>query len=65
MTSGFERFSERARRALTHAQSEAQRLGHSYIDAEHVLLGLLGEETGVAAKVLSNLGVRLIKCVQK
>ncbi len=61
MTSGFERFSERARRALTHAQSEAQRLGHSYIDAEHVLLGLLGEETGVAAKVLSNLGVSFAK----
>jgi ATP-dependent Clp protease ATP-binding subunit ClpC len=57
MSTGFERFSEGARRVLTRAQGEAQRLGHSYIDTEHILLGIAGEESGVVAKVLSNLGV--------
>ncbi|RLC64684.1 MAG: NDP-hexose 4-ketoreductase, partial [Chloroflexi bacterium] len=57
MSTGFERFSEGARRVLTRAQGEAQRLGHNYIDTEHILLGIAGEESGVAAKVLSNLGV--------
>jgi ATP-dependent Clp protease ATP-binding subunit ClpC len=57
MSTGFERFSEGARRVLTRAQGEAQRLGHSYIDTEHILLGIAGEESGVAAKVLSNLGM--------
>jgi ATP-dependent Clp protease ATP-binding subunit ClpC len=57
MASRFEKFSERARRALTHAQEEAQRFGHNYIDTEHILLGLIAEEDGVATKVLANLGV--------
>jgi ATP-dependent Clp protease ATP-binding subunit ClpC len=61
MSTGFERFSEGARRVLTRAQGEAQRLGHSYIDTEHILLGIAGEESGIAAKVLSNLGISMSK----
>ncbi len=61
MSSGFERFSEGARRVLTRAQGEARRLGHSYIDTEHILLGLVGEESRTAAKVLNSLGVSLNK----
>jgi ATP-dependent Clp protease ATP-binding subunit ClpC len=61
MSSGFERFSEGARKVLTRAQEEAKRLGHGYIDTEHILLGILSEESGMAAKVLTNLGVPLNK----
>lgn len=61
MSTGFERFSEGARRVLTRAQGEAQRLGHSYIDTEHILLGITGEELGIAAKVLSNFGISMTK----
>ncbi len=61
MTSRFDKFSERARRVLTSAQEEAQRLNHSYIGTEHLLLGLIREEEGVGAKVLANLGVTLSK----
>jgi len=61
MSTGFERFSEGARRVLTRAQGEAQRLGHSYIDTEHILLGIAGEESGIAAKVLNNLGISMSK----
>jgi len=61
MASRFEKFSERARRVLTLAQEEAQHLNHSYIGTEHVLLGLVREEEGVAAKVLVNMGVSLSK----
>lgn len=61
MSSGFERFSEGARKVLTRAQEEAKRLGHSYIDTEHILLGIVADESGVAAKVLGNLGVPLNK----
>ncbi|MFC2004328.1 ATP-dependent Clp protease ATP-binding subunit [Chloroflexota bacterium] len=61
MTSRFEKFSERARRVLTSAQEEAQNLNHSYIGTEHILLGLIREDEGVAAKVLINLGVSLSK----
>ncbi len=57
MASRFEKFSERARRSLTRAQEEAQHFGHNYIDTEHILLGLIAEEDGVASKVLNNLGV--------
>lgn len=57
MASRFEKFSEQARKVLTRAQEESQRFGHNYIDTEHVLLGLMGEEEGIAAKVLVNLGV--------
>jgi len=46
---------------MTFAQEEAQRFNHSYIGTEHILLGLVREEEGIAAKVLSNLGVELNK----
>ena len=61
MASRFEKFSERARRVLSLAQEEAQRFNHNYIGTEHVLLGLVRETDGVAAKVLTNLGVELSK----
>jgi ATP-dependent Clp protease ATP-binding subunit ClpC len=61
MASRFEKFSERARRVLTIAQEEARQLNHSYIGTEHILLGLAREEEGIAAKVLTNLGVGLSK----
>ena len=61
MASRFEKFSERARRVLSLAQEEAQRFNHNYIGTEHILLGLVREPDGVAAKVLSNLGVELTK----
>ena len=54
MPSRFEKFSERARRVLTSAQEEAQSLNHSYIGTEHILLGLIREEDGMAAKVLTD-----------
>jgi ATP-dependent Clp protease ATP-binding subunit ClpA len=53
----FERFTERAKKTLSLAQQEAERSGHSYIGTEHLLLGLLGEEDGLAYHALSNLGV--------
>jgi len=56
MSSRFEKFTERARKVLTLAQEEAQRLNHNYIGTEHILLGLVREGDGVAVKVLSNLG---------
>ena len=61
MTSRFEKFSERARRVLSLAQEEAQRFNHNYIGTEHVLLGIVRETDGVAAKVLVNLDVELNK----
>ncbi len=61
MSVGFERFSEGARRVLMRAQEEARRLGHSYIDTEHILLGVIADESGIGAKVLTNLGVPLNK----
>src|SRR5207245_1893773 len=60
----FERFTERAKTVLTLAQEEAQRSHHSYIGTEHLLLGLLREGEGLAAKVLSNLGVEIGKVRQ-
>ena len=61
MSSKFEKFSERARKVLTLAQEEAQRFNHNYIGTEHILLGLVREGEGVAARVLGNLGVELSK----
>ncbi|MCL4509437.1 MAG: ATP-dependent Clp protease ATP-binding subunit, partial [Chloroflexi bacterium] len=55
----FNRFSSRARAVLALAQEEAQRFNHTYIGTEHLLLGLVREGEGVAAKVLNNLGVEL------
>jgi ATP-dependent Clp protease ATP-binding subunit ClpC len=61
MASRFDKFSERARRVLSLAQEEAQRLNHNYIGTEHILLGLVKEEEGVAARVLMNMNVSLPK----
>jgi ATP-dependent Clp protease ATP-binding subunit ClpC len=61
MGSRFEKFSERARRVLSLAQEEAQRFNHNYIGTEHILLGLVRETEGVAARVLAGLGVDLSK----
>ena len=61
MASRFEKFSERARRVLSLAQEEAQRFNHNYIGTEHILLGLVRETDGVAARVLSSLSVELSK----
>jgi ATP-dependent Clp protease ATP-binding subunit ClpA len=57
----FDKFTERARRVLSFAQEEAQRFQHNYIGTEHLLLGLVREGEGVAAKVLLKLGVELNK----
>ncbi|CCF84664.1 Clp protease N-terminal domain-containing protein [Nitrolancea hollandica] len=57
----FQKFTERAREVLRYAQEEAQRLNHTYIGPEHLLLGLVREGDGVAARVLSNMGVDLRK----
>jgi len=55
----FDKFTERARKVLQYTQEEAQRFQHPYIGTEHLLLGLIRERGGVAAKVLSNLGIEL------
>jgi ATP-dependent Clp protease ATP-binding subunit ClpC len=55
----FDKFTERAQRVLTLAQQEAERFDHNYIGTEHLLLGLLREDNGVAAMALANLGVEL------
>ncbi|NUQ36696.1 MAG: ATP-dependent Clp protease ATP-binding subunit [Caldilineales bacterium] len=57
MADKFDRFTKKARRVLQLAQEEAQRLHHNYIGTEHLLLGLVREENGVASRVLSELGV--------
>ena len=61
MPDRFDKFTERARKVLTLAQEEAQRFNHNYIGTEHLLLGLVREGEGVAAKVLANMGVELNK----
>jgi Clp amino terminal domain, pathogenicity island component len=55
----FERFTDRARRAVALAQEEARMLNHNYIGTEHILLGLIRESEGVAAKALESLGISL------
>jgi ATP-dependent Clp protease ATP-binding subunit ClpC len=55
----FERFTERARQVVVLAQDEARALKHNYIGTEHLLLGLLREQEGIAARVLEQLGVEL------
>ena len=55
----FERFTDRARRVVVLAQEEARMLGHNYIGTEHLLLGLIHEGEGVAAKALASLGISL------
>ena len=61
MNDKFEKFTERARKVMSLAQEEAQRFNHNYIGTEHILLGLVREGDGVAAKVLMSLGVELHK----
>ena len=63
MTTGdrFDKFTDRARKVLTLAQDEAQRFNHNYIGTEHLLLGLVREGEGVAARVLENMNVELAK----
>ncbi|MCB0035001.1 MAG: NDP-hexose 4-ketoreductase, partial [Anaerolineales bacterium] len=55
----WERFTQRARRVLSLAQEEAEKLNHNYIGSEHVLIGLLREEGGVAGRVLRDLGLEV------
>ncbi|MEB3285399.1 MAG: ATP-dependent Clp protease ATP-binding subunit [Candidatus Sericytochromatia bacterium] len=55
----FERFTEKAIKVIMLAQEEARRLGHNFVGTEQILLGLIGEGTGVAAKTLKSLGVSL------
>ena len=68
MSDKLDRFTKRARRVLTLAQEEALRLNHNYIGTEHLLLGLVREENGVAVKVLRELGVepsQVIRAVER
>ena len=60
----FERFTERAKKTLTLAQQEAERSGFSYIGTEHLLLGLLAEADGLAARVLATMDVDLDRARQ-
>ena len=55
----FEKFTDRARRVVVRAQEEARALNHDFIGTEHILLGLVGEGRGVAAKALESLGISL------
>src|SRR5688500_8538943 len=57
----FDKFTECARKVLQLAQEEALRFNHDYIGTEHLLLGLVREGDGVAARVLNNMGVQLPK----
>ena len=59
VSAGKQPFAPRAKKAFEHAVEEAKRLGQNYIGTEHLLLGLLKEEEGIAAQVLLNLGVEL------
>ena len=58
MSNKLERFTQRARRVLQLAQEEAERLSHNYIGTEHLMLGLVREENGIAGKVLRELGAK-------
>ncbi|XP_061989047.1 chaperone protein ClpC, chloroplastic-like isoform X2 [Rosa rugosa] len=55
----FDRFSEKAIKAILLAQEETMRIGHNFVGTEHILLGLVGEGTGIAAKVLKSIGINL------
>ena len=59
MANGFDRFSRGARQSLSMAQEEARRLNHRYIGTEHLLLGLMREEKGEAARILSEMGLSI------
>ena len=55
----FERFTEKARRVVVYAQEEARMLNQNYIGTEHLLLGLIREQDGIAAKALESLNISL------
>ena len=57
----FDRFTDRARTVLTLAQEEALRFNHNYIGTEHLLLGLIRDDAGVATRVLESMGVEFSK----
>ncbi|MGH2591949.1 MAG: Clp protease N-terminal domain-containing protein [Anaerolineae bacterium] len=65
MSNKLDRFTERCRRVLTLAQEEAERLNHDYIGTEHLLLGLVREESGVAGRVLRTLNVQPTQVVER
>ena len=55
----FERFTEKAIKVIMLAQEEARRLGHNFVGTEQILLGLIGENTGIGPKVLKAMGVNI------
>jgi ATP-dependent Clp protease ATP-binding subunit ClpC len=55
----FERYTEKAVKVIMLSQEESRRLGHNFVGTEQILLGSIGEETGIAAKVLRSMGVNL------
>src|SRR5947209_2782557 len=55
----YERFTDRARKVMQLANQEAQRFNHEYIGTEHILLGLISEQEGVASQVLMNFGLKV------
>ena len=59
MSGAYDKFTKRAKQVLQYATEEARTLNHSYIGTEHILLGLIREGEGVAARVLEDLGVQL------
>ncbi|MBI2774068.1 MAG: hypothetical protein HYX56_06215, partial [Chloroflexi bacterium] len=59
MPGPFDRFTDRAKRVLALSQDEAIRFNHNYIGTEHLLLGLVREGEGVAARVLDQMGIQL------
>jgi ATP-dependent Clp protease ATP-binding subunit ClpC len=61
----FKRYTEKAKKAIMIAQEEAINLNHDYIGTEHVLIGLIKEEEGVASQVLKQLGVNVVKVVEE
>ncbi|GAG88851.1 unnamed protein product, partial [marine sediment metagenome] len=61
----FKRYTEKAKKAIMIAQEEAVNLNHDYIGTEHILIGLLKEEEGVASQVLKQLGVNVDKVVEE
>ena len=61
----FERFTEKAIKVIMLAQEEARRLGHNFVGTEQVLLGLIGEGTGIAAKTLKSIQITLAARLEK
>lgn len=55
----FERFTEKAIKVIMLAQEEGRRLGHNFVGTEQILIGLIGEDTGIAARTLTSMGVNL------